>query len=60
MARQVKIDYPRFPVPFTNTGNSIYHSESPWTRRELRRIRGGSAADRRAGLQGAKNNSPRE
>ena len=28
MGRQVKIDCPRLPVPYTYTGNSIYHSGS--------------------------------
>ena len=53
MARQVKIDFPSLPVPFTYTGNSVYH-------RGPLRIRAGSAADRLAELQGAKNNSPRD
>ena len=28
MARQVNIDCPRFPVPFTYTGSSLYHCGS--------------------------------
>ena len=38
MAGQVKIDCPRLPVPFTYTGNLLYHRGPP---RTPRRVRGG-------------------
>ena len=49
MARQVKVDCPILPVPFTYTGNSIYHRGPPRTRRGPRRICGGGGSAAIAG-----------
>ena len=40
MARQVKLDCPRLPVPFTYTGNSIYHRGSAADQPSERNCRG--------------------